>query len=101
MLTPRGTCMKHRDTSDIVIKVDFMNSEDMNPSAVKDFINTINKDIRVIKEGGEKEITIALSEMELIILDETDDPVHKLEYEGDNEIKDKTRKSLNWVYSNL
>ena len=78
-----------------------MNSESMSPSEIKDFICVLDEDIRVSEKGGQKEVTIALSEMEVIILDESMDPLETIEYDNSEEIEAKTRESLDWIYSNL
>ena len=101
MLVHEGACSEHSDTSDLTVRLGFMNMDKMQPSLVSDFSSTIREDMRVDESEGEKEITIVLSDMEIIVVDESSDPIQTVEYDGINQIEEKTRKALDWVYSNV
>jgi len=101
MLVHEGACLEHSDTSDLTVRLGFMNMDKMKPSLVSDFSSTVRGDMRADESEGEKEITIVLSDMEIIVEDESSDPIHTVEYYGVNQVGEKTRKALDWVYSNV
>lgn len=101
MLVHEGACSEHSDIGYLMIRVGFMNMDEMRPSLVSDFSNTIRDDMRVAESEGEKDIKIVLSDLEIIIKDESRDPIQTIEYDRPEQVESKTEEALDWVYSNF
>lgn len=101
MLVHEGACSEHARTDDIEVRLGFMNMDDMKPSLVNKFSNAIHKDIRVSETNGNEIVKIVLSEMEIIVVDNSSDPIQTVEYKNVKDVGEKTEIALDWVYSNL
>jgi hypothetical protein len=97
-LIHQNACKEHAEIPNLNVKTGVM-TDYSNPSSMCSFCSTVVDDPRINQEKGGDTVKLVLSDMEIIVKDESGDPIEKFEYGNEKEISDKTEMAIDWIIS--
>ena len=99
MLIHDNTCREHASVPEIQVRASIV-KDYFSLETGSQFVQTIMDDPRITNRDNGREVSFVLTEMEVVIEDDSEDPLQKFEYDDENQISEVTEQAVSWIIDN-